>query len=54
LNVDINHIGVQQMTTANRPLAALLVAAMFALLWVPTLSVPAQAAAASPQAVDLA
>jgi hypothetical protein len=47
LIVDINHIGDQQMTKPNRPLAALFAAAMFALLWVPTLAVPTPANAAS-------
>lgn len=32
------------MTKANRPAALFFAAAMFALLWVPTLSMPAQAA----------
>jgi hypothetical protein len=54
LNVDINHIGVQQMTTTNRPLAALFAAAMFMLLWVPTLAEPAQAAATSVSPAALA
>ena len=35
------------MTKHNRPFALLLAAAMFAVLWVPTLTLPAQAYAAA-------
>lgn len=41
------------MTKANHPLALLLAAAMFSLLWVPTLSMP-EAQAAAPYAGELA
>lgn len=41
------------MTTPNRPLAVLFAAVMFALLWVPTLSVP-EAQAATPISTGLA
>jgi hypothetical protein len=53
LNVDINHIGVQQMTKTNRPFALLLAAALFTLLWVPTLSTT-QAQASVQSATNLA
>lgn len=43
------------MTKTNRPFAILFAAAMFTLLWVPTLSMPAQAAPSSTVAlVELA
>ena len=42
------------MTTTNRPLAALFAAVMFTLLWVPTLTVPVQTAAAAIQPAELA
>ena len=35
------------MTNSNRPLAALFAAAMFALLWLPTLAMPAPMVAAA-------
>jgi hypothetical protein len=54
LNVDINHIGVQQMTNTTRPAALLFAAAMFALLWVPTLAMPVQAAVTAIPLVELA
>jgi len=41
------------MTNTNRPIALLLAAAMFTLLWVPTLSLP-QAQAATQITADLA
>lgn len=46
MNININHIGVQQMIKHNRPFALLLAAAMVVGLWVPTLTLPAQAYAA--------
>jgi hypothetical protein len=43
LNVDINHIGVQQMTKTSTPLALMLAALTFVTLWAPTLAAPAAA-----------
>jgi hypothetical protein len=51
LNVDINHIGVQQMPKTNRFYAALFATVMLTVMMVPTLSVPAKAA--TPTAVPL-
>jgi hypothetical protein len=45
LNVDINHIGVQQMTKSKSPFAALLAAALVVSLWAPTLAMPEARAA---------
>jgi hypothetical protein len=56
LNIDINHIGVQQMPKTTRPLAALFAATLSLLMLVQTATVPLQfAASASPvQLVELA
>jgi hypothetical protein len=43
LNVDINHIGVREMTQYRNLLAVTLSALAFVTLWLPTLSVPAAA-----------
>jgi hypothetical protein len=40
LNVDINHIGVQQMTKTSTPFALVFAALTFVSLWAPTLSTP--------------
>jgi hypothetical protein len=57
LNVDIDHIGDRPMTqTSNRPLAIVLSALVAVALWLPTVTVPADATqfAAAPAAVELA
>jgi hypothetical protein len=44
LNVDINHIGVQQMPKSNRTFAALFAATLSLVMLMHTVTVPAHAA----------